>query len=533
MSNYLKDNKELMREYNFEKNKDTSLDNLLIGSGKKIWWICNKGHEYEMVVYHRRDGHGCPYCSNQKVLKGYNDLETTNPELSKEWDYEKNYPLKPSDVIAGTEKKFWWKCSKEHSWEQAPGVRMTGSGCPYCANRKVLSGYNDLETTNPELAKEWNYEKNYPLLPSEIISGSHKKLWWKCSKDHEWQQAPGVRITGVGCPYCANKKVLIGYNDLKTSNPRLAKEWNYEKNKFGPETVTEYSNKKVWWKCDKEHEWEAAINSRTAGNNCPLCSIGARISFPEKAIYYYVKKIYNDAIENYRDSLLNNKELDIYIPSKKIGIEYDGDFWHDDEMKDKEKDLICKKNNIKLIRIREPKCKKINTSICLMLKNRSLKELEIAIKFLTNNILKENLEINMEQDKNKIYELMSLLEKKNSLSVQKPDLVKEWDYERNYPLLPSQVGCASNKKVWWICSQCGYNWETRIAHRSNGHNCPKCSNNLSKKIEQFSMEMEFIREYKSIAEAKRITKIYHIDDVLAGKRETAGGYIWKYKEEAR
>ena len=125
---------------------------------------------------------------------------------------------------------------------------------------------------------------------------------------------------------------------------------------------------------------------------------------------------------------------------------------------------------------------------------------------------------------------MNYQEKKNSLSAQRPDLIEEWDYEKNYPLLPSQVSYGSCKKVWWICSICGYNWETRISHRSAGHHCPRCHPS-SKKIEQYDLKMKLVCEYHSIADAKRKTKIYHIDQVLSGRRKTAGGYIWKYKEE--
>ena len=521
-------NPELVKEWNYEKNYPLKPDEVVAGSGKKVWWKCEKGHEWQIELNHRKKGSGCPYCTNQKILKGYNDLATTNPELVKEWNYEKNHPLKPDEVIIGSEKKVWWKCEKGHEWQVSLYHRKAGSSCPYCTNQKILKGYNDLAATNPQLAKEWNYKKNN-FSPDTISQHSNKKVWWICQNNHEWKQAPNIRSNGCGCPYCASQKILAGYNDLLTTNSRLAKEWNYEKNGFGPETVMEHTNKKVWWKCEKGHEWEASINSRGAGSNCPICSKEFKVSFPEKTIYYYVKKVFEDTIENYRDISIDNKEIDIYIPSMKIGIEYDGDYWHVDDQRDIEKDMVCNKQGITIYRIREPKCKKLKTSYCLILTNRTLMELEEKISFLITELLNKKVNVNIDRDKNKVYELMNYQERKNSLAYKCPNLIEEWDYEKNYPLQPSQVSAGSNKKVWWICTTCGYNWETKICHRSDGHNCPKCSLNM-KEVEQYDIEMNYIQTFKSITQAEKTYNIQHIREVCNGQQKTAGGYIWKYKE---
>ncbi len=63
--------------------------------------------------------------------------------------------------------------------------------------------------------------------------------------------------------------------------------------------------------------------------------------------------------------------------------------------------------------------------------------------------------------------------KHNSILYLRSDLVDEWDYERN-ELRPENVTPGSNKKVWWICKKCNYNWETSIKTRSRGRGCPKC-----------------------------------------------------------
>lgn len=205
---YVSDNVQLMAEWNWEKNTEQGFDpkKLTCGSHIKVWWKCSKGHEWQSVIYGRSLGYGCPYCSGRNVIKGQTDLQTLNPTLAKEWNYEKNNGLTPADVTSNSNKKVWWKCSEGHEWQAIVNDRSNGTGCPYCAGQKVIKGYNDLQTVNPTLAKEWNYEKNNGLTPVDVMPNSNKKAWWKCSKGHEWQATPANRNNGSGCPYCAKEK---------------------------------------------------------------------------------------------------------------------------------------------------------------------------------------------------------------------------------------------------------------------------------------------------------------------------------------
>ena len=136
---------------------------------------------------------------------------------------------------------------------------------------KATKDYN-LQVTNPSLAKEWHPKKNGTITPKDVTPGSNKRVWWICIKGHEWK-APILRrkITGSGCPYCSGYKVCND-NCLATVNPNLAKQWHPDKNNsLTPKDVTAGSNKKVWWLCEKGHEWKAVIESRTLGRGCPYC----------------------------------------------------------------------------------------------------------------------------------------------------------------------------------------------------------------------------------------------------------------------
>ena len=268
-------NPKISEEWNYEKNGDLKPEYFAPNSGKIVWWKCRKEHEWQSRINNRNRGIGCPYCSGRNAVKGVNDLQTVDSTLSKEWNYEKNVGLTPSDVLPNSEIKVWWKCQNGHEWQAMIGNRTKGQGCPYCSGRKVLKGFNDLQTVMPDLAREWHPSKNRDLKPCDVTRGSNKKVWWKCLKGHEWQATVGSRSKGAGCPYCSSRKVLNGFNDLQSANPDLAKEWNYEKNSgLTPAEVTPNSRKSIWWKCSAcNYEWKTSVSNRNNQNTgCPKCS---------------------------------------------------------------------------------------------------------------------------------------------------------------------------------------------------------------------------------------------------------------------
>ena len=269
------------------------------GSGLKRTWECTQGHIWETSVHARSsNSRGCPFCTGQKVLVGYNDFATHHPELASQadgWD--------PTSVTFGSKKRLRWKCELGHTWQAAVKDRKK-AGCPICAGNEVLAGFNDLATTNPELAKEWHPTKNHPLLATELTAGSQKLVWWlglDCA--HEWRTSPGSR---KGCPICSGNQVLAGFNDLATVNPELAKEWHPTKNKGkSPSQVMWGSPSKVWWLCNKaQHEWQASIASRNNGTGCSSCAaFGFNPSLP--AWLYFLEHenwdLFQIGITNNRD----------------------------------------------------------------------------------------------------------------------------------------------------------------------------------------------------------------------------------------
>ena len=127
---------------------------------------------------------------------------------------------------------------------------------------------------NPTLATEWHPTKNNGLLPEHVNIRSNKKVWWICEKGHSWRAVVYSRTKGnTGCPYCNNHTVIENYNDLKTKHPKIAEEWDYEKNGLlKPEKMAQSANIKVWWKCKKGHSYLATISNRHCGKGCPYCA---------------------------------------------------------------------------------------------------------------------------------------------------------------------------------------------------------------------------------------------------------------------
>lgn len=175
-------NPELANEWCKERNKELSPDDVTLCSKKKVWWQCSMHHSHIWMaeINSRNDGKGCPYCSGQKV-NHTNSLVTINPELAKEWHPTKNGELNPHNVTVNSGKKVWWQCNnyEDHEWEAKISNRNSlNSGCPYCDKygNTILKGFNDMWTTNPELAKQLlNPEDGYKYMQM-----SSEKVEWKC-----------------------------------------------------------------------------------------------------------------------------------------------------------------------------------------------------------------------------------------------------------------------------------------------------------------------------------------------------------------
>ncbi|WP_270548851.1 zinc-ribbon domain-containing protein [Bifidobacterium bifidum] len=407
---------ELAKQWHPTKNGGLAPSDVSSSARTKVWWLGPCGHEWQASVNSRTAGgavHGCPICSGTRVLAGFNDLASQRPDIARQWDADANEGLTAEEVTPNSNRKVGWVCERGHRWLASVSSRTRGTGCPYCSGNKAWPGFNDLTSKRPDLASQWNAERNGTLRPDEVTTGSNRKVWWHGPCGHEWQAVISARVQGHGCPYCAGISVLPGFNDLATRRPELSKQWDAEKNTLKPNEVPLGTQRKAWWLCDKGHSWEASVASRAQGNGCPYCSNQKLL--PE----------YNDL------ATMDPELARQWHPAKNNGLT--------------PKDVIA------------------GTARKVWWRCDRGHEWQATINSRSNK-----------GNGCPYCSGQRVLPGFNDLATLYPDIAKEWDYDRNGALTPSQVGKGSIRKVWWRCEK-GHEWRTTVNLRTNqGTGCPKC-----------------------------------------------------------
>lgn len=209
------------------------------GSHKKVLWRSSCGHVWVASIGSRTNMQsGCPFCAGQKTLPGFNDLETINPLLAAQL-----MDADPSMTSPGSNKRHLWKCDLGHVWSAAPSSRTRGRGCPFCSGVKVWAGFNDLNTTNPDLAREAN-----GWDATSVSRGSNAKRSWLCESGHPpyFARVSSRAIAGTGCPRCAE----YGYYPHRPGYLYLARHELRGMLQFGitnnPEERTRTHSRKGW-----------------------------------------------------------------------------------------------------------------------------------------------------------------------------------------------------------------------------------------------------------------------------------------------
>jgi translation initiation factor IF-1 len=395
-------------------------------SHHSVYWLCPNGHEYKTTPGHRSKGTNCPLCARKKASIGINDLATKNPKLAAEWHPTLNGKLKPTDVSYGSNKKVWWQCKHGHSWEASVSDRHKGNGCPYCSGRKAIPGINDLASRYPNIAKEWHPSLNRKLQPNEVTYGSGEKVWWLCPNGHEYFADIHNRTNGRGCPFCSGHKVLLGYNDLNTCYPDIAKEWHSTKNgHLTPDQFTSNSGAKIWWQCsnDLSHEWQSSIANRVKGKGCPICKN---------------KKL----LVGYNDLATTHPQL-----AKEWHPTLNGDLKPTDVIAGTHQKVYwqCKNGHEWMAAINSRRGKKARG--CPYCAGQRL-----IVGF-------------------------------NDLETLYPDIAKEWHPTKNGTLRPFDVMPGNRNKVYWLCPD-GHEYEAVIGNRARKNmssGCPICNESRGEK----------------------------------------------------
>lgn len=282
---------ELAKEWHPTKNHRLKPINISSDNNQKVWWRCSNGHDWEGRVYARVMGLQCPTCQqeakkpqqsetsilpqptqpsdelvNLMAQPSTNILPEQFPQLHEEWLQEKNEGKPLNEFSIRSNFKAWWKCSTcENEWQTLIKLRASGSGCPKCSQRQkyVKVGENDLATLHPETVPYWHPTKNAKLTPAHFIATSQLDVWWAKPCGHEYKRSITEEVTEQNCLVCES---------FAMKHPDLVKEWNYRSNKgLDPYTLPMSHHKKVGWRCQKGHEFQATIKHRLAHPTCPIC----------------------------------------------------------------------------------------------------------------------------------------------------------------------------------------------------------------------------------------------------------------------
>lgn len=397
-------------------------------------------------------------------------------------------------VLKTSGKKVWWLCSEGHEWEARIRERTTwNSKCPFCSGKADTYIRNDIAWRNRKLMKEWHPNKNRNINPNKITPNSGKIVWWLCSEGHEWEASIVQRTRGnTNCPVCSEEKTKPQIVTLGKVSRKLSKEWHPTRNiTLKPYHISITSIEKVWWQCEKGHEWQASVANRFANKTgCPICVGERKTSFPEQAIYYYLAQKFN-AISRAR---FYGKEVDILLPEEGIGIEYDGIRYHssDDALrKEATKDNFLINHGIQVLRVKEANIEDIKVEgNVIKYKYKSdnsgldkvIYELLSLVEEITGKSISIN--INVDLDRYKIWEQYVIQEKENSFANKSPEKVIFWHVSKNGKLLPEHVSNKSTKKVWWQCLE-GHEYQATVASVSSGVQCPICRiNNKNLRIDR-------------------------------------------------
>jgi len=441
---------DLAREWHPDKNGALTPAQVRPGSGKMIWWRCqnNSKHEWQAPPCMRNAGERqCPYCYG-KLLTDDIRLSVQFPEIAAQWHPtmnrllwskisgsfkvrenlrlppeergKRNRRLRPSDVSVTSKEIVWWQCPLEptHVWKAAVYRRTQGSGCPYC-NHHSVSPQNNLAAKYPAIGKLWHPTRNAPLLPSQVMPGSAKMVWWRCLKNalHVWKSHvySVVKVRqkgGRACPFCSGQKVG-SENNLAVKEPQVAKLWHPTRNRLKASEVTVQSNRKVWWRCSKGHEWKSEIANVTRSvlegcAACPYCS--GRKASPENnlaTMYPMLTKLWHPQMN------LPLRPCDVrHGTPKRV-------WWR------------CLKTSQHVWQ----------ASVCAVV--QCYQKGKYGCPFCAGKRTTT----------------------KTSLTAQFPQVAALWDAERNQPLKPTDVRPYSKKRVWWRCLQnSSHCWEEIIGN---------------------------------------------------------------------
>ena len=407
---------DLAKQWHPTRNAQLTASDVTPHSGRRVWWLCGEGHEWDAVVNSRSRGYGCPFCAGQRPTAERN-LATEFPELIDQWDHARNGDAKPQNFTPRSKHKAWWKCGSGHSWQATIGNRTrpgTRNSCPVCLN-KSLGETNCLAVVRPDIANDWHPTRNAPLTPRDVIAGGSRKVWWICKHGHEWQATVGSRVhSGTGCSKCS----------LQTSRVEIAV----------------YSEIAALFD-------DVAWRERHSGYECDILIREGRIGIEIDGVYWHRGNSERDeaksaAFEAAGIQLFRLREDGLETISKR-----------DVSFKSAEREFLI-----------------VSRLVERLLRYADFSERQtIRLRDYVQGcgLINEPLY-------RKLVASLPAPPPGQSLADKHPEIAKQWALDLNAPLSPEHFRPQANKRVWWRCES-GHTWQTTPNIRVHqGTGCPRC-----------------------------------------------------------
>jgi hypothetical protein len=411
------ENPELAKQWHPHKNMPLTPSDVSPGSGKKVWWLCSKNHEWEAVINSRNRGCGCPHCAGQKPTSDRN-FATEYPGLLKELDLEKNKNLDPNNLSPRSSQNVWWKCVKGILGKLRLLNRTrkrNGTSCPYCINYK-LCNENSLARLRPDIAQDWHPTKNKALTPNDVIAGGGNKVWWTCKHGHDWQATVGSRVNNEsGCPKCflrTSRIEIAVYSEIQALFPNAS--------------------------------WQEKIE----GYECDIFIKDRNIGIEIDGVYWHRRR---HDVDTVKSKLFDKKGIQLYRLREEglpLLSERDISFkWSDNTF---------------------PTISKLVEQILQHADLNDNERLKLHSYVNGNSLVNEKLY-------RKIVSNLPAPPPGKSLADIIPELAKEWAYDLNAPLTPEHFRPSANKSAWWRCKR-GHTWKSVIQQRTfRRSGCLRCT----------------------------------------------------------
>lgn len=462
-------------------------------SRKTVWWLCNKKHEWQSSVSNLARGRRCPFCARKRISRD-SSFAALHPAAAALWHPTRNLKFTPETLGPKSNKVVWWVCPKGHEWQAKVEHLGRGCGCPYCSGHRVCAD-NNLGFLMPDVALRWHPTQNGTLTPFDVVPGSDKNVWWLCGKGHVWRArvASMTKERGIGCKLCQaeaasernRKRGITNSGSLADTFPNLAAEWHQTRNgRWTPHDVSPKSGKRIWWICQRGHEWATRVITRTRQETgCPECS--PQTSKLEIRLLCELRALFRNVEWRKR---IEGHECDILLPDYRTVIELDGYPWHDKkESRDRAKNAALHGQGLTVLRVRDERLGRIQSSDLLFSpRANSLQITETVVSHLLR-LLPVRVDersaceayvkaacLVADDEYRRMIALLPSPPPEDSLATLRPDIAAQWHPTKNDPLEPRMFSLGSNKKIWWRCGE-GHDWRATVVERTKGRGCPICS----------------------------------------------------------